>query len=292
MLIDCHTHACRTKSVPRTSGTTYPTGDELVGRLDHFGIDMAVVLSGVSPECRHRYTPPEDTVDICAQHPDRLIPFCVLDPRQGTNSPETDFGPFLRIYTEMGCKGVGEVIPNLPFDDPLCWNMFRYIADYGLPMTIHVAPAVGGYYGFYDDLGLPRLERTLKEFPDLTILGHSQPFWAEISADLTQETRNGYPEGPVTPGRLVELFEKYDNLWGDLSAGSGHNAISRDPEFGSQFLEQFQDRIMFGTDISFPEYEPPLPDYFRSLRGQIPDEVWEKVAWRNINRLLGLGLAG
>ncbi|MGC9318087.1 MAG: amidohydrolase family protein [Armatimonadota bacterium] len=290
MLIDCHTHACRTHSVPRSNGTDYPDGEQLVGRLDELGINMAVVLAGVSPECRNRYVPPEDVVEICEAHPDRLIPFCNIDPRAGSNSPDTDFSRFLDVYREMGCRGVGEMTANLDFDDSMCWNLFGQIADYGLPMTIHIAPALGGFYGLHDDLGLPRLERTLQEFPDLIVLGHSQPFWAEISADVTQETRNGYPDGEVTPGRLVELFESYENLWGDLSAGSGHNAISRDPEFGNQFIEQFQDRLMFGTDVSFPEYEPPLPDYFRSLRGEISNEAWEKVAWRNIDRLLELGV--
>lgn len=291
MLIDCHTHAARTRTVTRTGGSSSPTGDQLVGRLDDLGIDMAVVLCLVSPECRNRYAPPEDIVEICAAHPDRLIPFCNVDPRGGSNSPSTDFSRHFAIYTEMGCKGIGEMTCNLEFDDPLCWNLFRYVADFGLPMTIHIANSRVGQYGFYDDFGLPRLERTLREFPDLVILGHSQPFWSEISADVTEETRGGYPTGPVTPGRLVELFERYENLWGDLSAGSGHNAISRDPEFGAQFLEQFQDRLAFGTDLSFPEYEPPMPDYFRSLRGTISDEAWEKIAWRNLDRLLGLGIA-
>lgn len=290
MLIDCHTHALRTPSVTRAGGTTCPTGEELVGRLDDLGIDMAVVLPMVSPECRNRYSPPEDIVEMAAEWPDRIIPFCNLDPRAGSNSHETDFGRFLDVYTEMGCRGVGEMTANLPFDHPKYWNLFRFIADYGLPLTIHIAPDPDVGYGIYDEPGLPRLEATLREFPDLQILGHSQAFWAEISADVTPETRGSYPEGPVTPGRLVELFERYDNLWGDLSAGSGHNAVSRDPEFGVQFMEQFQDRLLFGTDISFPEYEPPMPDFFRSLRGTISDEAWEKIAWRNIDGLLGLGL--
>ena len=290
MLIDCHTHALRTPSVTRAGGTTCPTGEQLVGRLDDLGIDMAVVLPMVSPECRNRYSPPEDIVEMVEMWPDRLIPFCNLDPRAGSNSPDTDFGRFLDVYVEMGCKGVGEMTGNLPFDHPKYWNLFGQLADRGLPLTIHISsdPEVG--YGIFDEPGLPRLEATLREFPGLNILGHSQAFWAEISADVTAETRGGYPTGPVTPGRLVELMERYENLWGDMSAGSGHNAISRDPEFGNAFLEQFQDRLLFGTDISFAEYEPPMPDYFRSLRGSISDEAWEKIAWRNIDGLLDLGI--
>ncbi len=292
MLIDCHTHATRSRAVPRYSGTDYPLVEELIAKLDELEIDREVLLSGVSPEKRSRFVPPEDVIEMYEQYPDRLIPFCSLDPRSGQNSTDSDFGRFLRIYREMGCRGVGEMTCNLPFDDPLCWNLFAACADHGMPVTIHIAPELGGYYGLYDEPGLPRLERTLREFPDLIIFGHSQPFWAEIGEGVTPENRNSYPTGPVTPGPLVRLFEEYENLWGDLSAGSGNNAISRDPEFGNQFIEQFQDRLMFGTDFAYPEHEPPNADYFRSLRGQISDEAWEKVAWRNIDRILGLGIAG
>ena len=32
------------------------------------------------------------------------------------------------------------------------------------------------------------------------------------------------------------------------AAGSGHNAVTRDPSFGVEFVDQFQDKLMFGTD--------------------------------------------
>jgi len=47
-------------------------------------------------------------------------------------------------------------------------------------------------------------------------------------------------------------MREYPNLYGDLSAGSGFNAISRDPDFGYKFLEEFSDRLMFATDICNP----------------------------------------
>jgi len=157
----------------------------------------------------------------------------------------------------------------------------------------HVAPSLGGAYGIFDDPGLPRMERALAKFPALIFIGHSQPFWAEIGAGLDPAKRNTYPNGPVTPGRLVELFECYPNLYGDLSAGSGFNAISRDPQFGFGFMEQFQDRLLFGTDICCPKDQPKLPAYLRDQheKGAISTEVFEKIGWRNLDRILKLGLA-
>ena len=143
-----------------------------------------------------------------------------------------------------------------------------------------------------DDLHLPKLEAAMQKFPKLVFVGHSQPFWSHISADVTNETWGGYPKGKVIPGRVVELMRNYPTLYGDMSAGSGFNAVSRDPEFGYQFMEEFQDRLLFGTDICYPNQDTPLPTYLRKAHDEnnISDQVFEKITWRNANELLGLGL--
>ena len=288
MLIDIHTHVNSPATVTRPDGTTFCTPQQLIAKLDEAGIDMAVLLPLVSPEHRCRCVMPEEMLDITAQYPDRFIPFCNLDPRMVSNTMTADFMPLLEWYKNAGCKGVGEITANMPFDNPMVWNMLGQCEKAEMPVIFHVGPRVGGCYGLIDDLGLPRLERTLAQFPDLKLLGHSQPFWAEISADVTEGTRNGYPKGKVTPGRVVELMRKYPNLYGDMSAGSGHNAVSRDPEFGYAFMEEFQDRLLFGTDICAPHNATPLVGFLREAR--ISSEAREKIGWRNANRVLGLGL--
>ncbi len=294
MLIDCHVHAARTQTITRKNGSYYPTAEQMVAKLDEEGIDKAVVMSGVSPECRMQYVPPEDVLDMCAAHADRLIPFCNIDPRSDSNSPDADLSRFFEFYKGAGCRGLGEITANLAFDDGMVWNLLRHCQEFEMPTTFHIAPQAGGCYGLVDDLGLPRLERTLQEFPDLIFLGHSQPFWSQIGGDVTDETRGGYPRGKVTPGgRIVELMERYENLHGDLSAGSGHNAVSRDPEFGYEFLERFQDRLLFGTDITYVELEVELPGFLKQAvdGGHISPEAYEKIAWRNADRIFKLGLA-
>ena len=93
-------------------------------------------------------------------------------------------------------------------------------------------------------------------------------------------------------GRVVELMRQYSNLHGDLSAGSGFNAISRDPEFGYGFMEEFQDRLYFGTDIANVPQTLDIVPYFRKLKAKklISEDAYEKITWRNANALLGLGL--
>lgn len=101
----------------------------------------------------------------------------------------------------------------------------------------------------------------------------------------------GYPKGPVTPGgRLIELLRTYDNLWGDISAGSGNNALVRDKEFGFRFLEEFQDRLLFGTDICMPGQQVPQGETMREAlaSGLLSKTAYEKICHKNAERLLGL----
>lgn len=291
-----HVHTCRPRhpKVTRPDGSHYPSPPRLIEMMDGTGIDVAVVLAHVSPECTYAMVTTEEVLEICALHPGRLVPFCNLDPRFLTNDAKADFRPLLEAYKELGCKGVGEYMPNLNFDDPLNMNLFAQVEEAGLPLTFHIAPQVGGFYGCADEPGLPRLENVLKAFPKLTLLGHSAPFWAEISGDVMRDGQRqiGYPKGQVTPGRVVELMRRYPNLHGDLSAGSGFNAIRRDPEFGCKFMEEFQDRLYWATDIANDPQKMPIVDYFRQLKAEklISAAAYEKITWRNADRLLNLGL--
>jgi len=291
MLIDIHVHATQGGGPVRSNGETFATPEELLAMMDARGVARAVILPEASPECAHHPLSNDACLDIVARYPDRFIPFCNVDPRMLTNSPAANFTPLIEHYKSRGCKGVGEMTANLPFDELRVWNLFKHCEACSMPVTFHVAPQIGGFYGLHDERGLPRLEKTLAEFPKLTFLGHSQPFWAEISADVTDENRNEYPPGPVVAGgSVVELMRRYPNLCGDLSAGSGYNAIHRDPAFGYRFLDEFQDRLFFGTDICAPTNQTPIVDLLRDAveQGQISRVAYEKIGWRNAERLLRL----
>ena len=94
-----------------------------------------------------------------------------------------------------------------------------------------------------------------------------------------------YPKSTVTPGGAIDrLMDKYPNLYGDLSAGSGANAIRRDLEFGREFLIRRSDRLMFGTDYLADGQAVPQ---FELLDGiQLPDAVRRKVFRENARRVL------
>ncbi|UCH35259.1 MAG: amidohydrolase family protein [Armatimonadota bacterium] len=288
-MIDIHTHLGR--GARRDDAPVDES--ELLRRLDEFGIDKAVVLArGVSPECAFFHFTNEDVLAACARHADRFVPFCKLDPRNGRNSPDTDFSWVLEHYKATGCRGVGEVSANMLIDDPRCVNMFHHCGAADMPVLFHLVPRVDyGLYGLADDIGLPRLERVLQECPETVFIGHAMAFWAEVASNVEEETRGGYPKGPVAgPGRVPGLLKEYSNLYGDLSAGSGFNAISRDPEFGCRFLEDHQDRLLFGTDICNVNQEVPIVPWLNEARdaGRISPTCYEKLVRGNATQLLGL----
>ena len=254
-------------------------------------VEKAVLLPGTSPEGSLSPIPSSVNKYLADQYPDKLFWFCNVDPRQLDNSPNANLGYLLEFYKSISAKGVGELTCNLYADDPLMENLFYYCAELDLPVTVHIAPEKGSFYGIVDDLGLPRIEKMLKKYPKLKILGHSQPFWSEIGKN-TNEIRNTYPRGKVEGGRLPELLREYPNLYCDLSAGSGANALMRDREHAARFIEEFSDRLLYGCDICAPVNTFPflfdefLTDMVDS--GEISVENYRKIVRENAIRVLKL----
>jgi len=296
VFIDMHVHTRLFPGPERLGGGTYATPEQLMAMLTPHGVKRAVILPGVNPECSYIPQSLGEVEAIVAKYPDFFIPFMNIDPRAVGNAPTADLGHLMRYWKGRGFKGIGEVCAVLRFSDPLMENLFRHAEANELPLTFHIAPKAVGYYGILDDLGLPGLEGALRKFPKLTFLGHSQPFWSEISGDVTEAIRNTYPKGKVAPGgAVVRLMRQHANLWGDLSpaAGSGYNAIARDPEFGYAFLEEFQDRLLFATDICDPRNPLTLIGFLNEAvaKKRISPTAYEKICFRNAERLLGIAVA-
>ncbi len=294
MFIDIHVHTRRIAGMPRITGDnqTYASPEQLLKAYDGIEIERACVLPGCNPECAYIPQSNEEVLELAEKYGGRFIPFCNIDPRAMTNSWNAPLDKLLGYYRDKGCKGVGEVCANLPILDPKVQNLFRCAEIAGLPLTFHLSPYVGYSYGLVDDSGLPQLEESLKRFPKLKFFGHSQTFWAEMSTIRSVEDRFGYPTGEVTEGRVPQLMRKYENLYGDLSAGSGCNALKRDRKYAVKFLNEFQDRLFFGTDICQPTMPTlrPLADFLLDLRktGDLSETVFQKVARKNAIRVLEL----
>jgi predicted TIM-barrel fold metal-dependent hydrolase len=293
--IDMHVHVIDDAegALLRTTGDTFCTPAQLLELYDMVGVEHGVILTAMSPECADERNTNREIYGIVKRDPEHFSWFCGIDPRFYTNSADTDFSAILNHYKALGAKGVAELTCNLEFDDPIVMNLLSHAEKCEMPVTIHIG-SKGHDYGVIDEIGLPRLEKILKTFPKLQIIGHSQKFWSEISGDVTEEIRDTYPEGKVAPGgRVPELLRKYKNLTADISAGSGYNAMARDPEFAYKFLEEFQDQLYYGTDICSPVNRTnPMLKLAAFLddameQGKISYEAYEKISRGNALRLLG-----
>ncbi|MPM48714.1 hypothetical protein SDC9_95441 [bioreactor metagenome] len=293
MFIDIHGHAVQEETCPHplTGKQLISTPEVLIRRYDAVGIERAVLLPLLNPENTHIMQSNEEVLRMAGNFPGRFIPFCNLDPRAIYNHWRAPLRDVLEYYRDKGCKGIGEVCANLPILDPRVQNLFAAAEAAGLPLTFHLAPYAGNLYGLIDEAGLPQLEESLKRFPKLKFFGHSQTFWAEMGANPTLLDRLGYPKGAIAEdGRIAILMRRYENLYGDISAGSGWNALNRDRKFAARFLNEFQDRLFFGTDICAPDTATPLVDLLLEMRknGEISETVFQKVARENAIRVLGL----
>jgi len=296
MFIDIHVHTTAMPSILWKGGDqTLATPQELIEMYDTVGITQGVLLPNANPEGIHCVQSNEEILAIVEQYPGRFIPFCNIDPRLWNNSPEEDLSYYIGWYKDHGCRGIGEVCCNLYYDDPRVENLFCHAEQCAMPLCFHIATREGNTYGLIDELGLPRFEKAIQKFPDLVWLCHSQPWWSHISGDVDEDNWGSYPKGPVVEGgRVVELMEKYPNVYGDLSAGSGYNAVSRDPEFGYWFFDEFQDQLCFGTDICSPGGRDSvlvnLANFLNDAleNDKISQGVFEKIAFKNAQRVLGI----
>lgn len=298
--IDIHGHCVQEHFVPYLRGPNkgrhqISDPDEMLEFYDRHDVEKGVILPLGNAENAFQSQSNEEVLNIVKLHPGRFIPFCNVDPRNLLNSCTSRFADTLKWYRDKGCKGLGEMTCNLHFLDPRVQALMGAAEEVGFPVTFHMAPFADNDYGLVDEDGLPELEETLKRHPNLRLFGHSQAFWAEIGRDKGPDGRFGYPKGEIkAEGAVPRLMRKYPNLCGDLSAGSGLNALSRDRKYAAKFLTEFQDRILFGMDICSPEAEREHPnrhgEFLRDMlaKGEITEAVFNKVARENAIRLLGL----
>ena len=114
--------------------------------------------------------------------------------------------------------------------------LYALAADYQVPILLHFQ-----HEAF--NLGFEFFEKMLQKFPKTNFIGHAQTWWANIDANHNDQSML-YPRGKVTAGGLTDkLLRDYPNVYADMSAGSGLNALERDEDHARGFLERHQDKI-------------------------------------------------
>jgi predicted TIM-barrel fold metal-dependent hydrolase len=203
-----------------------------------------------------------------------------------------------------GAQGFGEMKFHVAADGPELRRAYALAADLRVPILVHFQEVdhFAGE-GTWSTGYAKTFESILKAYPKTTFIGHADAFWANVSADYHNEA--AYPSGPIVRGGLTDKWlADYPNLFGDLSANSGNNALSRDPGFTTDFLKRHQDKLFFGSDCSCTDghgggvSQAGNPAASRLagkcvaretlavLKRSTSDQIFRKIAWDNVHSLL------
>ena len=227
----------------------------------------------------------ETCAALVKQYPERFLLFACSDVAE-SRTPYV-----LRRDIRQGALGIGELKFRVAVDSPEMHRVYKLAEELGVPVLIHFE------HQTYNT-GFEHFESILKSYPKVKFLGHAQTWWGNISADL--DPRNLYPKGPVKRGGLTDrLLADYPNLYGDLSADSGLNALTRDAEFARDFVRRHSRKLVWGSDCDCHDgmgggtrdqagyciAARSLP----LLRQLVPDEAaFRRIVYENGAALLGL----
>jgi predicted TIM-barrel fold metal-dependent hydrolase len=146
-------------------------------------------------------------------------------------------------YLNLGGVILAEQKFGVECDSPEMQILYHLAAEHRVPILMHWQYAMYNY-------GLERFYQMLEKFPNTVFIGHAQTWWANIDKHYTDQ-KVLYPKGKVTPGGITDRYlSDYPNMYGDLSAGSGLNALTRDEDHTREFFQRHQDKLMYGSDCN------------------------------------------
>ena len=278
-VIDCHHHM---RSTPEAS----------IAHLDGCRISNALFLARDAAADRIRA--------IQQQYPGRFSGWFT-----GTDITKPGAVEILTSAVKNGASGFGELKFHVEAAGPEFRRIYALAGELNVPILIHFqevphTPTEGVFA-----TGFRNFEAMLKAYPRTKFIGHADAFWANISADYANE--DAYPTGKIKRGGVTDkLLGDYPNLYGDLSANSGNNALSRDPEFTRDFLQRHQDKLIYGSDCSCSDGKgggisqgnnPPAArmagkcvarETLSLLKQTTSPAVFRKLAWQNAHKTYAL----
>jgi predicted TIM-barrel fold metal-dependent hydrolase len=225
----------------------YDTPERVIGFMDRFGIDMAVVST-------YRNAPETDNsaaeyiIEGCKKYPSRFIPFLRLNPRAGKKAIQ-----LLEMAVEQQrIKGV-KLHPasyNLPPFGGITVEIMKKAAHYDIPVLFHCSDEL---------MTFPlQIGEAMRESPYTTvIMAHMGGFFHHKD--------------------LIELMKRRPLAYTDTSEFPFSTGIR-------EFIEKLgPDRILFGTDL--PTDNPALEiEKIRMLN--LGQEIEDKLFYKNAAHLL------
>jgi len=207
-----------------------PSGTELTRGSTHQGKSNGLAARVFGPEAAAR---------VASEFPGEYVWFANEVPDLETTKPE------LEKWLKKGAVGIGEQKFAVECDGKKMRLVYDIAKEFGVPVLIHFQHQT---YNF----GFERFHKILESYPEVTFFGHAQTFWGNI--DAKHVPTDLYPKGKVTPGGLTDKYlADYPNIFGDLSAGSALNAMTRDPEHAAAFLNRHAEKLCYASDCADTE---------------------------------------
>jgi predicted TIM-barrel fold metal-dependent hydrolase len=188
-------------------------------------------------------------------------------------------------WLKQGACIIGEQKFHIDCDSAQSQRLYELAAAYNVPILLHFQ------HQTYN-LGYDRFHKMLEKYPKTNFIGHAQAFWGNI--DKNHDQAQNYPKGKVTPGGLTDRYlADYPNMFADMSAGSGLNALTRDEEHTPGFFDRHQDKILYGSDCADRLGRGPGcqgAQTIAAIRRMAPNKkVERKILWENGKKLFRLG---
>lgn len=236
-IIDIHQH---TNYADRTN-------DQLIAHQRAMGVTLTILLpagrevntpsthngksNGLAAKCHGN----ESCFELARQYPKEYRYFANEVPDLPDARQE------LEKYLKLGAIGIGEQKFGVSCDSPPIELVAEIAQEFRVPVLLHFQHAMY-------NLQIENFHKVLEKYTKVNFIGHAQTWWANIDQDHKDQTVL-YPKSKVTPGGLTDrLLRDYPNMFGDLSAGSGLNALTRDEDHARAFLERHQNKLLYGSD--------------------------------------------
>jgi predicted TIM-barrel fold metal-dependent hydrolase len=214
----------------RTMGITHtillPAGTPSFGSSTHFGKS-----NGLQAKCSGN----DVCLDMAQRFPGEFY-FGANEVPDIENAAEE-----IETYLKKGAKVIGELKFGVEADSKPMKKIYRLAQEYDVPVLLHWQFQMYTY-------GYENFHKVLKKYPKVNFIGHAQSWWANIDKNHIDQS-SLYPKGKVTAGGITDrLLGDYPNMYADMSAGSGLNAILRDEEHYKGFIQRHQDKLLYGSD--------------------------------------------
>lgn len=236
LVIDAHNH------IGVRHGASQ-TGSELVAKLDEAGVDQAVIFPFVEGHVDNRVI-----VEAVSEHPDRLIPFCNVNPWHQERAVEE----LRHCVEDLGFKGV-KLHPTLQGyrlgDHGLVDPIFAAARDLGIVVTSHGASDL-----YNNPAEFAEMARTFPTVPLLMV--HMGMFWStEHAIEVSAANRNLYLDTSRAPLAEIALAVK---------------------KVGPE-------KVIWGTDSPFVDY---VGEFQKMTRVTSEPAAYQLIVGGNIARLL------